>query len=396
MREMLMATMGEMTLKGQNRKSFENALLKNLRVRLQALGEWKLHAAQSTVYIEPCDERAVANTTEAFERCLRVFGIAAFSRAAICEKDFESITKTAVDYLAPQLLAAKTFKVAAKRADKSFPLNSMELSRELGGELLLAFPHLKVDVHTPELTVMTEIRETAAYVHAGKQKGPGGLPIPTSGRAAVLLSGGIDSPVAAYQMAKRGLGLVAVHFASPPYTSPRAAAKVQTLARLLSGYTGPLPYYVVEYTKAQEYLRDQLPKQEYFTVLMRRSMLRIAHRIARREECLALITGESLAQVASQTLQALAATDEAQSLPVLRPCIGMDKAEITDVARRIGTFETSILPYEDCCTIFTPPHPRTKPKLEDVLRLEQALPELEALEAQATEEAVFTLVREDG
>ena len=395
MREMLMATQGEMALKGLNRKQFENTLLKNIRVRLDGLGKWKVRASQSTVYIEPDDETAVSRTGEAFDRCLRVFGIAAFARAAVCEKSFEAIAQTAIDYLGPQLAAAKTFRVSARRADKTFPMNSMELARELGGKLLEAYPHLQVNLHAPDVCVTAEVRETAAYLHAGKQRGPGGLPIPSSGRAMVLLSGGIDSPVAAWQMAKRGLGLVAVHFASPPYTSPRAAAKVRALAGLLAPYTGPLPYYAVEYTAAQEYLRDTLKRQEYFTVLMRRSMLRIARILAEKEGCEALITGESLAQVASQTLPALAATDEAQSLPVLRPCIGMDKQEITEIARKIGTFETSILPYEDCCTLFTPPHPKTKPKMAEVHALEAALPLLPKLEAEAAEGMKFELVLAD-
>ncbi len=393
MREIMIATMGEMALKGLNRKSFENVLLKNIRAKLFDLGRWELRSAQSAVYIEPKDEEAQANTQEAFARCGRVFGIAAFTRAAVCEKDMDSLRETALAYLGEELKTAKTFKVAAKRADKSFPLNSLEISRELGGQILGAFPHLKVDVHTPEVLVTAEVRETAAYIHAGKKRGPGGLPVHTSGRAAVLLSGGIDSPVAAWQMAKRGLGLVAVHFASPPYTSPRAAAKVRTLAEKLTAYVGPFPYYVVEYTKAQEYLRDHLSRQEYFTVLMRRSMLRVAEKLAQKEGAEALITGESLAQVASQTLLALAATDEAQSLPVLRPCIGMDKLEITEIARKIDTFETSILPYEDCCTLFTPPHPKTKPKLREVHALEAQLTELPMLEQVVLEEATFELMR---
>ena len=395
MQEMLLATMGEMSLKGLNRKTFEKALLKNLRARLAPLGQWKLRTAQSAVYIEPIDEQAVAKTAEAFAQCEKVFGIAAFSRVAVCEKDLDEIEKTALMYLGTQLQAAKTFKVTAKRADKKFPLNSLEISKELGGRILQAYPHLRVDVHNPEVMVTAEVREVSAYVHAGKQRGLGGLPVPTSGRAAVLLSGGIDSPVAAYLMAKRGLGLVAVHFASPPYTSPRAAAKVRALAGLLAPYTGPLPYYTVEYTKAQEYLRDKLPRQAFFTVLMRRSMLRISNAIAHKEGCEALITGECLAQVASQTMMALAVTDQAQSLPVLRPCIGMDKLDITEIARQIDTFETSILPYEDCCTLFSPPHPKTKPKLEEVLDLEKVLPELAALEAEAAASSRFTLVMGD-
>ncbi len=396
MKEILIATMGEMALKGLNRKSFENVLLKNLRAKLNGLGQFDLRSAQSTLYIEPKDSLAEQNSDEAYLRCSRVFGIAAFTRAAVCEKSMESLGETARTYLGEQLRNAKTFKVTAKRADKTFPLNSLEISRELGGQLLSAFPHLKVDVHTPEVLVTAEVRELAGYVHAGKQRGPGGLPVHTSGRAAILLSGGIDSPVAAWQMAKRGLGLVAIHFASPPYTSPRAAAKVHTLAEKLTAYTGPLPYYAVEYTKAQEYLRDNLARQEYFTVLMRRSMLRIAEKLAQKENAEALITGESLAQVASQTLQALAATDEAQRLPVLRPCIGMDKLEITEIARKIDTFETSILPYEDCCTLFTPPHPKTKPKLFEVHALEAQLEQLPQLEEEALQAATFELIRTYG
>lgn len=393
MTQMIMATMGEMSLKGMNRKTFENILLKTLRRRLEDLGQWRLQSLQSAIYMEPQNEKAQGLVDEAFSRVLRVFGLAAVSRVAVCEKNIDAIYAVAAAYLKEDLLAAKTFKVASRRADKTFPMDSLEISREVGGYLLEQFPHLVVDVKTPELTVGVEVRETAAYIHAGKQKGAGGMPVPSSGRAALLLSGGIDSPVAGWMMAKRGLGLVAVHFASPPYTSPRAAAKVEMLASLLANYTGPLPYYAVEYTKAQEYLRDTLPRQDFFTVMMRRSMLRITAMICEKEGCEAMITGESLAQVASQTLQALACTDAVQGLPVLRPCIGMDKIEITDIARKIGTFETSIQPYEDCCTIFTPPHPRTRPRMPEVLELEAALPELAALERAAAEAAVFSLRR---
>lgn len=392
MKELLMATMGEMTLKGLNRKSFEATLLRTLRKRLAPLGQWEVRAAQSAVYLDPADDAANANVPAAMDVLRRTFGLAALSRAAVCEKDLALIQQLAADYLAPQLAAAQTFKVTAKRADKTFPYDSLAIGREVGGFLLSKYPHLKVDVHNPELLVTVEIREAAAYVHGGKEKGPGGLPVPSSGRAALMLSGGIDSPVAAWLMAKRGLGLVAVHFASPPYTSPRAAAKVEKLAGLLTGWTGPLPYYAVPYTKTQEYLRDKLPRQAYFTVAMRRSMMRVTHAICQKEECDAIVTGESLAQVASQTLLALGCTDAAQPLPVLRPCIGMDKSEITELARKIGTFETSILPYEDCCTIFTPPHPRTRPKLADVEAMEQAMPALAALEAEAAAGAAFRLM----
>ncbi|MDL2325145.1 tRNA 4-thiouridine(8) synthase ThiI [Ruminococcaceae bacterium OttesenSCG-928-A16] len=393
MQQIIMAYQGEMALKGLNRKSFERALLKTLRYVLKGLGSWQVHTAQSTIYIQPTDDTAQNNADEAWEQCRKVFGIASLSRAAVCEKNMGDITQTLLAYLAPQLSSAQTFKVVAKRADKTFPLDSQQLARELGGIILSHYPKLKVDVHTPQLTVMIEVRERAAYVHAGKQKGAGGLPVPTSGRAGLLLSGGIDSPVAAWQMAKRGLSLVAIHFASPPYTGPRALAKVEDLADLLTPWTGPLPFYMVPYTKTQEYLRDTLPKQDYFTVMMRRSMMRIAQIICQKEDCEALVTGESLAQVASQTLQALACTDAAQSLPVLRPCIGMDKTEIVDIARAIGTYETSILPYEDCCTIFTPPHPATKPKLALVEEMEQQMPELARLEAEAAAAAEFSLRR---
>lgn len=391
MKELILATMGEMTLKGQNRKSFEAVLLKNLRQRLANLGQWDIRAAQSAIYIEPRDSRADAHVDDAYARCGRVFGVAALVRTRLCEKDMEAIKATARDYLADKLHAVKTFKMAARRADKTFPLDSMELNREMGGFLLDTFPHLQVDVHSPELVVTVEIRERGAYLHAGKDRGAGGLPIPCSGRAALLLSGGIDSPVAGWQMAKRGLALVPIHFASPPYTSPRAAAKVLALADILASWCGPLPYHYVRYTAAQEYLRDHLQKREYFTVLMRRSMLRIARLLAEKDLCDAIITGESLAQVASQTLPALACTDEVQDLPILRPCIGMDKGEITELARKIGTFETSIQPYEDCCTIFSPPHPKTRPRLADIKHLEETLPGLAALETEAAKTAEFSL-----
>lgn len=382
MKEIIMCYQGEMALKGLNKATFEASLTKGLRWRLRGLGEFKVYKAQSTMYIEPQDEAADAAMDEAFGRVQKVFGIAALSRAAVCQKEFGVICETAAAYLAPALAAAKTFKVEAKRSDKSFAMKSPEISRELGGFLLGRFSHLTVDVHHPDITVMVEVRDFAAYVHADKTPGAGGLPVGTSGRALNLLSGGIDSPVAAYRMARRGLALHHIHFASPPYTSERARLKVQALAGIVSGYTGSCVLYVVPYTAPQEYLRDHAPSV-LFTVLMRRSMLRIAGIIADEIGCTALVTGESLAQVASQTLWALACTDTAQSLPVLRPLIGMDKTEIIETARAIGSFETSILPYEDCCTIFTPPHPKTRPSLEEILAAEAAMPGLPALEAAA-------------
>lgn len=383
MTELILAYQGEMALKGLNRATFESVLLKTMRRRLASVGKFKIYKAQSTMYAEPQEP---VDMDDALERVQKIFGIATVSRAAICDKDFEKICDVAKTYLKDVLTAAKTFKVSAKRSDKRFPLNSMEIGRELGAVLLEAYPHLQVDVHHPDVNVTVEIRDFAAYVHGGKLPGAGGLPVSTSGRAALMLSGGIDSPVAAYMMAKRGLSLVGVHFASPPYTSERAKQKVLTLAQQLTPYTGNLNVYVVPYTTPQEYIRDNAP-DVLFTVLMRRSMLRITHAICEKENLSAVVTGESLAQVASQTLMALACTDAAQSLPVLRPCIGMDKTEITELARKIGTFETSILPYEDCCTIFTPPHPKTRPTMEEIEAAEAAMPELAALEQQAAQDA---------
>lgn len=383
MTELILAYQGEMALKGLNRATFESVLLKTMRRRLASVGKFKIYKAQSTMYAEPQEP---VDMDDALERVQKIFGIATVSRAAICDKDFEKICDIAKTYLKDVLTAAKTFKVSAKRSDKRFPLNSMEIGRELGAVLLEAYPHLQVDVHHPDVNVTVEIRDFAAYVHGGKLPGAGGLPVSTSGRAALMLSGGIDSPVAAYMMAKRGLSLVGVHFASPPYTSERAKQKVLTLAQQLTPYTGNLNVYVVPYTTPQEYIRDNAP-DVLFTVLMRRSMLRITHAICEKENLSAVVTGESLAQVASQTLMALACTDAAQSLPVLRPCIGMDKTEITELARKIGTFETSILPYEDCCTIFTPPHPKTRPTMEEIEAAEAAMPELAALEQQAAQDA---------
>lgn len=391
MGEMILATMGEMSLKGLNRRSFEKILLKTLRQRTAGCGNWAVQTAQSAIYMLPEDDTAAASFETVFSRVEKVFGIATLYRATTCDKTLDDICRTAASYLAGQLNAAKTFRVTSKRADKKFPLNSLEINREVGGYLLESFPHLQVDVHNPDVTVGVQVRENYAYLHGSKLRGAGGLPVPCSGRAILLLSGGIDSPVAAWLMAKRGLALVPVHFASPPYTSPRAAAKVEALADILANWCGPLPYHYVPYTETQVYLRDNLPRQDYFTVLMRRSMLRIANIIAEKEGCDAIVTGESLAQVASQTLLALACTDAAQPLPILRPCIGMDKTEITDIARHIGSFETSIQPYEDCCTIFSPPHPKTQPKLDEVLALEAALPELPRLEAEAAAQAEFSL-----
>ena len=390
MKEIILAYQGEMTLKGLNRGKFEARLAKTIRWRLEPLGKFKVYQAQSTVFIEPKEEGL--DMDEAFRRVSRVFGIVKLSRAVECPKDFDAICETAEAYLGETLRGLRTFKVEAKRADKTYPMKSPEICRELGAYLLDKHHHLRVDVHNPQLEIMVEIRDHAAYVHGPKVEAAGGLPVGTSGRALNMLSGGIDSPVAAYRMAKRGLALDHIHFASPPYTSERAKLKVKALAQLTSIYTGSSNLFVVPYTKPQEYIRDNAP-DVLFTVLMRRSMMRIANVIAKKQGCEALVTGESLAQVASQTVKALQCTDAAQDLPILRPLIGMDKTEIVETARHINTFETSILPYEDCCTIFTPPHPKIRPELEEILEAEAAMPGLAALEAEAAESAERIRIR---
>ena len=377
--EIILGKMGEVVLKGQNRRQFENRLLSTLRHRLRRYGAFNVYAMQSTVYVEPVSEDADGEM--AFEITRRLFGLAAVSRAYSCAKNVDDIFRTAIDRLSPSLGAAASFKVETRRSDKAFPMTSPEISREVGGRIAEAFPALRVDVKTPAVTVYVEVRDRAAYVHTDPTPGAGGLPQGTAGRAAIMLSGGIDSPVAAYMMAKRGLELEGIHFFSYPYTSERAKDKVLRLASILAGHTGYLPVHVVPFTAVQERIRDRCP-EEYFTIIMRRSMMRIACAVAERNECRALVTGESLGQVASQTLAALAVTEEAASMPVFRPCIGLDKEEIVTISRRIGAFETSILPYEDCCTVFTPRHPRTKPRLADVLEVEKAA-ELEELEAEA-------------
>lgn len=359
MKEIILIKDGELSLKGLNRQNFEDRMIRNIKRRLKPLGEFRVKKAQSTIYIIP--ESEDFDFGEALKRMATVFGIAGFSRACVCEKSAEDIFGKAPVYLKETLNSVKTFKVEAKRADKSFPLTSPEISRELGGILLKNFHRLKVDVHNPDVVITVEIRDFGAYIRAGQIKGAGGLPVGTSGRAAVLISGGIDSPVAAYLMAKRGLILNAIHFASPPYTSPRAEQKVRDLLSKVAVYSGTIRLAVVPFTEIQEEIGKKCP-EDYFTLIMRRMMMRISCIIAQNDECLGLITGESLGQVASQTLPALAATDGVCTMPVMRPLIGMDKEEIITISKKIDAFETSILPYEDCCTVFTPKHPHTRPK----------------------------------
>ena len=337
--------------------------MKNLRRRLKKFGAFKLNRAQSTIYMEPLSEDI--DLDEVLEHLQCVFGIAALCRACVCEKTMEDISAKAVPYLEEVLLGAKTFKVEAKRADKAFPLKSPEICAELGGILLDAYPHLSVDVRHPDVTVMVEIRDTHAFVHGANLKGAGGLPVGSSGKALLLLSGGIDSPVAGYRMARRGVHISAIHYVSPPYTSDRAQEKVEQLCQELTPYCGNIAFFCVPFTEIQEAIKKYCP-EEYFTVIMRRLMMEIAQKIAAKDNCLALITGESVGQVASQTMQAIVCTDAVSRIPVFRPLIGSDKTEIVETARMIGTFETSTLPYEDCCTVFTPKHPKVRPSLEEV------------------------------
>lgn len=392
MKEIILVKNGELVLKGLNRSSFEDVLIKNMRRHLEDLGEFKFTKSQSTIMVEAPEG---ADLDDVADRLGKVFGIVAYSRAAVCEKDMQSIVNTAREYLADELSLVSTFKVEAKRSDKKFPLKSPEICRELGGALLKKFNHLKVDVHNPDVTVTVEIRDTHAFVRGNNIKGAGGMPTGTSGRAAILISGGIDSPVAAYMMAKRGIELVAIHFASPPYTSELAEMKVMDLLKKVSAYCGTITTYVVPFTEIQEAIRDYCP-EEYFTLVMRRIMMKISNLIAENQNCRALITGESLGQVASQTIYALQCTDSVAKFPVFRPCIGMDKDEIIAVSRKIDTFETSIQPYEDCCTVFTPKHPRTRPKPQDVEEAELKIEGLDEMIGAAVKGAKRRFIKAAG
>lgn len=389
MKEIILVKMGELVLKGLNRRQFEDKLIKNIKKTLRHLGEFEIKNAQSTITIIPQDE--LIDLDDVCEQVRKIFGIVTYSRAAVCpEKTLDSILETAPEYLAEQLKEVKTFKVEAKRSDKKFPYKSPEIARETGAAVLRAFPHLKVDVRNPELVVNVEVRDYEAYVRGAALKGAGGIPVGTGGNAVILISGGIDSPVAAYMMAKRGIRLTAVHFASPPYTSERAEQKVVKLLKKVAQYSGDMNMYTVPFTEMQEAIRDKCP-EEYFTLIMRRLMMKISERIALEKGCKALITGESLGQVASQTIGALGCTDNATNLPVFRPLIGMDKQEIVDISYKIDTYETSIEPYEDCCTVFTPKHPRTNPSLEKVIEAE-ALGNFEPMIEKALENLKVTYI----
>ncbi|MBE6900905.1 MAG: tRNA 4-thiouridine(8) synthase ThiI [Ruminococcaceae bacterium] len=381
MKEIVMVKYGEIALKGLNKSTFEDILTKNIKRRLKALGDFTYFRRQSTIYVTPESE---VDMDEVVKRLSYIFGIGAIQRSAVFPKDFAVVAENAKEYLRDALEGAKTFKVEAKRADKKFPMQTPEIQQELGGVVLSAFPYLKVDVHQPEVTVRLEIRDNGAYLSAQRIVGAGGMPVGSSGKALLMLSGGIDSPVAGYMMAKRGLVVDCIHYVSPPYTSERARMKVEALAERMTDYCGDIKFYCVPFTELQEALRDNCP-EEYFTVLMRRLMVKIANKICDRDGYGAIITGESVAQVASQTLTALYCTNEAAEYPVFRPVIGMDKKEIIDISRKIDTYETSTLPYEDCCTVFSPKHPKTKPRIEDI-RAAEASFDFDALVEKAVAE----------
>ena len=379
MNDIILVKLGEIILKGLNRRYFEQKLMANMRRRLSHIGKFRVYCIQSTVDVEAREDNA--DIDAAFEALQNVFGIVALVRAAACEKDKDAIAALAKEYLRDEMLRAKSFKVESKRSDKSFPMTSIELSQYVGGELNEAYPDVKVDVHEPELIVHIEVRDLAAYVHGAPVPGAGGMPVGCNGTAVTLLSGGIDSPVSSYMIAKRGVHLIPVHFFSFPYTSQQAKEKVIELAQIITAYCGKMTMEIVPFTHIQEEIRDKCP-EEYFTLIMRRFMMRIAQRIALDNNARAIVTGENLGQVASQTMEAMASTQAVLQLPVLQPLIGMDKEEIVRLARKIGTFETSILPYEDCCTVFTPRHPRTRPKLREVEAAESAL-DVDALVEEA-------------
>ena len=389
MKELIIFKEGEIALKGLNKRSFEDAFIHNLKHRLKPLGNFSYEKSQSTIYAIPQTEDI--DIDEAVERGSKVFGAAALCKAVAVEKDFDVICANALEYIRETAESVRTFKVEAKRSDKKFPMKSPEICMELGGKILEEYPHLTVDVKNPQMTVTVEIRDTSAYIHAGNIRGAGGIPVGTSGSAMLLLSGGIDSPVAAYMMAKRGVKLSAIHYVSPPYTSERARMKVERLCEKLTPYCGDIAFYCVPFTKIQEAIRDNCP-EELFTIIMRRLMMEIAQRIAEKKDIQAIVTGESVGQVASQTMSAIVCTDAVCRMPVFRPVIGMDKTEIIETARKIDTFDISIEPYEDCCTVFTPKHPKTRPVPADVEAAQNAF-DFEPLVAEAVENTELKVIR---
>lgn len=381
MKEVILCKYGEIALKGANRRYFEDLLCRTLERRVSKYGSFSIKREQSTLMITP--ESDSCDMEDAYEAVKKVFGIAAVSRSVMTEKNMESILRALKELVSERLENCRSFKIDARRSDKRFPLTSPQICGICGEAVLEQMPRLCVDVHQPDIVIRVEIRDTAAYLHAGQEKGAGGMPLGSNGRGLLLLSGGIDSPVAGYMMAKRGVLIEALHFESFPYTSERARQKVIALAQKMTEYCGDIRLHIISVTQIQETLKRSC-EEDYFTLLLRRYMMYLANMTARETECTALITGESLGQVASQTMQALGVTDAVAEIPVFRPLIGMDKEEIIERARVIDTFETSILPYEDCCTVFTPRHPRTKPALWKVER-EEAKTDREVLLSQAWE-----------
>lgn len=390
MKEIILIKYGEIILKGLNRSKFEDMLIKNIKRAVGKENIKSIKKAQAIIYLEPSE---FCDIDEIVVRLKKVFGIVFIARAGVFEKNMETILSDGADYVCETMYGFKTFKVEAKRSDKKFPLKSPEISREMGGAVLSRLHSLKVDVQSPDVTVRVEIRDNEAFVYAdsAREQGCGGMPTGSGGKATILLSGGIDSPVAAWRIAKRGVELDAVHFFSPPYTSERAKQKVIDLAKIVASYTGRFNLYIVPFTEQQLAIRDNCP-EEHLTLIMRRMMMMTAERIALKNKSNALITGESLGQVASQTIHALGVTNECvKTLPVFRPLIGMDKDEIVADARRIGTFETSILPYEDCCTVFVPKHPTTRPTLEKIMESESKI-DMEYWVNKAVEETQWELI----
>lgn len=375
MKEVFLLKEGEIALKGLNRKVFEDKLIKNLKMKLRELGSFSYTRSQSTITVTPNDD---CDIDEVKRRIKTVYGIVSFSVATVSNKDLDEVVKVIKLYLDDKLKEVKTFKVNSKRADKSYPIKSPELSQKIGEILLNEYKNLKVDLHNPRLIINIEIREDGAYIYSEKIDGAGGIPVGSSGEGMLLISGGIDSPIAGCMMAKRGLKMSAIHFMSPPYTSKRALDKVEKLLKVISRYCNDIPFYIINFTKIQEELKTKC-NEEYFTILMRRMMVRISEKVisiinekeGKDIEC--LVTGESLAQVASQTLKGIRCTDIVSNIPILRPQIGMDKEEIVKLSRKHETYDISILPYEDCCTVFTPKHPKTQPKIENLLKEEKKL-----------------------
>lgn len=380
--DIILLKYGEISLKGLNRPMFEKQLLANVAKALAPLGKFSIRKSQSTVYVEPLGDDI--DMQAATERLSKVFGIVNICPAAKCQKTIEDIERTTLECLSQIDLNGKTFKVEAKREDKQFPMNSPQLCRHMGAVILKNTEGLSVDVHNPDILVQIEIRKEA-FIFTQKVSGAGGMPVGTAGRAAFLLSGGIDSPVAGWMISKRGVVLDAVHFHSHPYTSDRAKEKVIELAKIMTQYTGPIRLHIVPFTDIQLDIIDKCPKN-YLTIIMRRLMMRIAEKIARESGAMALITGESIGQVASQTMESLVVTDNAVDMPVFRPCIGMDKEEIVTISKKIDTYETSILPYEDCCTIFVPKHPKTKPSISEIQEAEKLLTDPEGMMEKAIQD----------